>query len=84
MNSLDSLLELTNDFLKNLADAINQPDLEIQPDQKLKDLPNWDSLAILTTLSMLDQEYAVNMSGADLQACETVSDLFAKVEAAKS
>ena len=73
-----------NDFLQNLADAINQPDLEIQPDQKLTDLPNWDSLAILTTLSMLDQEYGVTLSGADLQACESVSDLFAKVEAAKS
>ena len=69
-----------NDFLKNLAEAINQPDLEIAPDAKLKELPNWDSLAILTTLSMMDQEYGVAMSGAELQSCDLVADLYAKVQ----
>jgi acyl carrier protein len=72
------------EFLQNLAEALNQPDLQIDPQQKIKDLPNWDSLAILTTLSMLDQEYGVSMSGTELQSCETVADLQAKVEAAKS
>jgi len=72
------------DFLKNLAEAINQPGAEFSPDNKLQDLPNWDSLAILTTLSMLDQEYGVAISGAELQACDTVSDLYAKVQASKA
>ena len=72
------------DFLKNLAEAINQAGAEFTPDQKLLDLPNWDSLAILTTLSMLDLEYGVVISGADLQACETISDLYAKVEEHKA
>jgi acyl carrier protein len=72
------------DFLKNLAEAINQPDAEFTPGQKLQDLPNWDSLAILTTLSMLDQEYDVAMSGAELQACDTITDLYQKVEELKA
>lgn len=71
-------------FLNNLAEALNQPDAGITPDQKLQDLPNWDSLAILTTLSMIDQEYGVTLSGADLQACDTVSDLHDKIQASLS
>lgn len=66
-----------DDFLKNLADAINAPDAELQADQKLQDLPNWDSLAILTTISMLDLDYGVTVTGTDLQGCTTVADVFA-------
>ncbi|HSH08896.1 MAG TPA: acyl carrier protein [Oceanipulchritudo sp.] len=71
-----------NAFLQNLAEALNQPDLEISPESRLKELPNWDSLAILTTLSMLDQEYGVMLSGIEIQTSETVRDLFSKVQAA--
>ena len=67
------------EFLKNLADALNQPDTDLAATQKLRDLPNWDSLAILTTLSMVDQEYNVTLSGADLQSCDTVADIYSKV-----
>jgi acyl carrier protein len=66
-----------DDFLKNLADAINAPDADLQPEQNLQDLPNWDSLAILTTISMLDLDYGVTVTGTDLQACTTVADVFA-------
>jgi len=67
-------------FLNNLAMAINQPDMELSLDHELVDLPNWDSLAILTTLSMLDQEYGILLSGPDVQNCKTVGELRDQVE----
>ena len=70
-------------FTENLATCINSPGLKIQPEDKLVDLPNWDSLAILTTLSMLDMEYGVTMAGAELQNCNTVNELFKFVEERK-
>ena len=69
-----------DEFLKNLATALNKPELEINPEDKLQDLPNWDSLAILTTLSMLDEEYDLTLTGTELQACDSVSDLYTKVQ----
>lgn len=63
-------------FLTYFADAINLPDQVIDPESKLRDLPNWDSLAILMTISMLDIEYGQTVSGTQLQACTTVSDVF--------
>jgi acyl carrier protein len=68
-------------FIQHLAEALNLQESAISPEQKLRELPNWDSLAILTTLSMLDTEYDVSMSGAELQACDTVADLHSRVEA---
>ncbi len=72
-----------DEFLKNLAEALNNPELDIHPEHKLQELPNWDSLAILTTLSMLDQEYDVTLSGTELQTCNSVADLYAKVKDAR-
>jgi acyl carrier protein len=66
-------------FIKNLAEALNQPETEIAAGKKLSELPNWDSLAILTTLSMMDAEYGVSLSGLELQSCESVADLYAKL-----
>ncbi|MGA1205861.1 MAG: acyl carrier protein [Opitutales bacterium] len=70
-------------FIENLSMGLNAPDLTILPDNRLADLPNWDSLAILTTLSMIDMEYRVTLTGTDLQNCNTVADLFAMVEKRK-
>ena len=66
-------------FLINLAEAIHQPGLEISPTDRLADLPNWDSLAILTVLSMVDQKYGMLISGPDVQNCVTVEDLYKQV-----
>ena len=56
--------------------GLNAGDVQLNADCALKDLPNWDSLAILTTISMIDMEYGVTVSGADLRDCATVTDLF--------
>ncbi len=70
-------------FIKHLAEALNQPEDAVRPEHRLVDLPNWDSLAILTTLSMLDMQYGCTLSGAELQSCTTVADLYAKVKQAR-
>lgn len=63
-------------FLTQFADAINLAGSALKPDDKLRDLPNWDSLAILMTISMLDIEYGRTVSGTQLQACATVEDVY--------
>jgi acyl carrier protein len=70
-------------FIENLAIGINLPEDSITPEIKLVELPNWDSLAILTTLSMLDMEYGVTVTGTELQNCNTVEDLYKLVQERK-
>ncbi|NBD38400.1 MAG: acyl carrier protein [Verrucomicrobia bacterium] len=69
-------------FVEHLAEALEQSPDNLSPETKLRDIPNWDSLAILTTLSMVDEQYDVTLSGPELQHCETIGDVYAKVRAA--
>ena len=72
-----------DDFIENFAEAVNLADIELSPETRLQDLPNWDSLAILTTISMIDMEYGVTVSGVELQNCTTLGDLMQLVESRK-
>jgi acyl carrier protein len=41
----------------------------------LGELPAWDSLAVLSFMAMLDEQFQVAVSGKQIAACETVDDL---------
>lgn len=73
-----------NNFLTNFAEAANAPDAELTMETRLVDLPNWDSLAILMTISMLDMDYGVNVTGTELQNCATIGDIHALMESKRS
>lgn len=68
-------------FVEHLAEALEQSPENLSPEMKLRDIPNWDSLAILTTISMVDEQYDVTLSGPELQQCETIGDVYGKVRA---
>lgn len=65
-----------SEFIKHFENAIEglEPG-SISPETVLSDLPQWDSLALLTTLAMIDSEYEVQLSGAEIQQCRLVGDL---------
>jgi acyl carrier protein len=69
-------------FVEHLAEALEQSPEGLSRETKLRDIPNWDSLAILTTISMVDEQYDVTLSGPELQECETIGDVHRKVRAA--
>lgn len=72
------------DFIRNFEEAIEglEPG-SVRPDTVYRDLPQWDSLAVLTTLAMADAEYEVSLSANELNECNTVEELFAKVKEKK-
>ena len=46
------------------------------PSTIFKDLGEWDSLAALSILAMVDEEMEKRISGADIRNSNTISDLF--------
>lgn len=46
---------------------------------RFRELPEWDSLAVLTVLAMVDSEYGVRLRAEDLKTCETLGEFFALV-----
>jgi len=62
-------------FLQLFADILER-EKPMNLTDKLADIEEWDSLAALALVSMLDDEYGVIMGGKDLERMITVQDFF--------
>lgn len=48
----------------------------LRPDTRFRDLPYWDSLTALTTLATYDSCFGLQISGQQLESCQTLHDIF--------
>lgn len=64
-----------DEFIGQFAGAVGE-DEPIQGETRFRSLARWDSMAALLFLSMVDEEYGVQISSADLEKCDSVEDLF--------
>ena len=69
------------EFLKKLADILEVP--EVKAGDELKSFPQWDSLAVLSVIAMLDADYGVNLRAADFADVQSAGDLWNLVESKK-
>ncbi len=68
-------------FIQQFADAVEGSNASaIDTETKFRLLEEWDSLAALSVLAMIDAEYDVQISGIELQNCQSLRELFALVE----
>ena len=62
-------------FIEKFAETIDT-EAEITPDTKIDDIPDWDSLSVISVLTMVNLEYDKTLRRADLQKVVTVRDLY--------
>lgn len=65
---------------KALKEAMNNEDVDIQPSDAFRDYDDWDSLAHLTMVAILDEEFGVELEGSAFQNLTTVDDLIKAVQ----
>ncbi len=66
-----------DEFIGQFAEAVDDSESEsIHRETKFRSLARWDSMAALLFLSMVDEEYGVRISSADLEKCDSVENLF--------
>jgi len=70
-----------NEFLPRIATILEVD--AVQASDELRSFAQWDSLALLSTVAMLDSEYRVNLTAADFETIRTVEDLWNTVQARK-
>ena len=64
-------------FIAQFAEAIEVEDLaKITPETCFRDLDEWGSLAYLSVIAFMDEEYDTQIEEADFKALETVEDLY--------
>ena len=71
-----------NKFLENIAKILEVE--KVSDSDDLRAFPQWDSLAVLSVIAMLDAEYGVNLRAADLQAADSAGALWKLVESRKA
>lgn len=65
------------DFIKAFADEIEDVQKDkINANTIYKNIDSWDSLAVLSIISLIDDEFEVILTGADLRSCETIENLY--------
>jgi len=63
------------EFFKELEEVLEVDAGSITGDELLKDLPEWDSLAVLSFIAMVNEKLDVNLSADRLAKAKNVGDL---------
>ena len=69
-------------FINALQEALEIQDREIHLADQFRSYPEWDSLAQLTLIVMLDEEFGVSIEMKRFNELVTVQELFETVKAA--
>jgi acyl carrier protein len=63
-------------FIKKLEDVFEMQSGSIKPIDNFREYSEWDSLALLSLMAMLDDEYNITISRDDFQKINTVEEMF--------
>ena len=74
----------TQKFIENFKDAVEIESREIALTDKFREYSEWNSLAFLSVIAMIDDEYDVIIEGKDFKMLETVQDIINVIENQKS
>lgn len=66
-------------FLVEFADLLGSS-VRLEPETKLADIPEWDSLTMMSAVTYLASEHGAMLTLAELKSAVTVADIIAKVE----
>ena len=65
------------EFINNFADQLDDTTVEqLSAETRFRDLPDWSSLAALTIIAMIDDEYDIVLKGEEMRSTNTIGELF--------
>lgn len=74
-----------DDFLIKFGEAIEIEDPQaLTPETEFKNLDDWNSMAVLLTIAMADEEYDVEIDGNDIRKAITLKDLYNLIQGKKA
>lgn len=71
----------TEEFLANVKDVLEIEDREISLDDEFRSYDEWSSLAFLSLIAMIDDEYGVILDGNRFKTLHTLRDVLNAIEA---
>ena len=68
------------EFLKKVDELLELPEGTLKGPERLEDLENWNSMAIVGFVALVDETYNFNVSPRQFANCETMNDVLALVK----
>ena len=68
------------DKLSLIAQALDAEPEALKPEIKLEELEEWDSLAVVSVIAMLDKHFSVRLKPNDIKSLVTVEDILAHMK----
>jgi hypothetical protein len=68
-------------FFRAFEELLQLPSGSLQGFEALKDVPGWDSVAVVEFMALADEKYGVALSPRQFRECRSVQDLAALVTA---
>lgn len=62
-------------FIEEIKDILEIEGREISMNDKFREYEEWDSLAYLSLIGMLDEEYEISLEDKDFKKLETLQDV---------
>jgi acyl carrier protein len=63
-------------FLKLFQDVLEKDDNSVKIEDEFRNLDEWDSLAVLSILAMINEEYDITIPRSDFEKLKTIQDLY--------
>lgn len=63
-----------------IEEVLDVEEGSLTPETMLADVDEWDSIAALSLIVMLDEQFEKTVSGAQIKALESVNDILAYME----
>lgn len=67
---------MNQQFIAHFAEALETDAAQLSADTEFKNLPNWDSLAALSVIAMIDEHYGASIGGDELERAGTLANLW--------
>jgi acyl carrier protein len=71
-----------NEFYEGMAEILEIEPADVRPELSLEDV-TWDSLAVVSTIALVDDVYGVTLNPNALAECATIGDIERLAEAGR-
>ena len=68
-----------SDFIVAFAEAIDRDEALIKTEDSFRDYEEWDSIALLSLVARLDDNYSINIPREIFERLETIQDLIDQI-----
>lgn len=63
-------------FIEKFAEVLDVDSSSLTPETEFADLDEWNSMAVVQVVVMIDEEFGQSVTPVDIRKCVTLADIF--------